>query len=141
MSHLDRIRHKLQHESALNKAVTLVTLSQLSEVPDDIVALAGSLRDDRTVTRMYIPFCYGELRYLAAKVYALLQYRRGIREPVTIRETVVPIKGERAMLICEQNNIEFDLDEPAGWFSALRARGLLCTEDVTFDERSFDLDE
>lgn len=141
MSHLDGIRHTLQHESALKKAVTLVTISQLREVPDDIVALAGSLREDRTVTRMFIPFCYGELGYLAAQVYAYLQFRRGVMEPVTLRETVVPIKGERAMLICEQNGIDFDLDEPSGWFAALRSRGLLITEDVTFDERSFDLDE
>jgi hypothetical protein len=141
MTHVDKARRILQHGDAAEKAAALVRIAYWEVVPEDVILLIDSLRNDRAVTRMYIPFRYGELGYLATRIHALLQYRRGVGEPETIRETVLPLKGEDLSRLCEANGIELDSDDPVDWFVALKKRGLLKVEDETFDERSFDLSE
>jgi hypothetical protein len=136
-----KARHILQHGHPTEKAVVLVNVSYWKEVPDDIVELIDKLRQDRSVARMYAPFRYGELGFLATKVYALIRYRRGFKEPVTIEKTVSPLRGEDLSRLCEKHGVEFDSDDPVDWFIALKKRGLLNVEDEFFDERSFDLDE
>ncbi len=141
MNNIDRARHALQEGTATQKATALLNISYWDEVPPDVVELIDKLREDRSIARMYAPFRYGELGYLATRVYALVRYRSGLREPVVMRQTVLPLKGEHIMRICENNNIELDSDDPTVWFLELKKRGLVTVEDVTFDERSFDLEE
>ena len=141
MTYMDKARHTLQVGNATQRALALLNISYWKDVPTDILDLIAKLLQDRSVARMYAPFRYGELGYLASRVYALVRYRSGIREPVTIRETVLPLKGEDLMRICEENDLDLESDEPEDWFLELKKRGLLNVEDVIFDERSFDLDE
>jgi hypothetical protein len=141
VTYKEKASHTLRHGTATEKATALLSISQWKEVPEDILEQIDGLRDDRSVARMYAPFRYGEIAYLATRIHALLRCRRGLRETVIARGTVIPLKGERLSKLCEENQILMESDDPADWFMALRERGLLEVVDEPFDERSFDLDE
>lgn len=141
MTRIEKARHMLETGDATEKATALLNISYWEEVPAEILDLVDQLRKDRSIARMYAPFRYGELGYLASRVYALVRYSSGVREPITIRDTAIPLKVSDLSRICDDNGIDIESDDPVNWFSVLRSRGLLPLEDVTFDERSFDLEE
>lgn len=140
MTYQDTARNILQRGTATEKATTLVSISRWDEVPDDLVEMISSLLDDRSVAQMFVPFRYGELRYLATQTYALIRLRRGFKESVAVRDTIAPMKAGTIGRLCEEAGIPFESDDPIDWFMELRARGLLPLTDEVFDERSFDLD-
>jgi hypothetical protein len=141
MSYQEKARHVLRHGTATEKATALMSVSQWNDVPDEIVKQIDFLREDRSVARIYAPFRYGELGYLASRVYALIQCRRGLKEAVTAHGTVIPLKGEQLSRLCEEHHLAIESDDPVDWFTALRDRGLLALVDETFDERSFHLSD
>lgn len=141
MTYMDKARDVLRHGTATQKATTLRSLSIAEEVPSDLVALIEPLLEDNAVAQMYVPFRYGELRYIAAQTYAWVRLRQGHKVSIVVPKTILPVKGENLSKLYEELKIPFDTHDPIDWFVELRQRGVLKLIDAVFDERSFDLDE
>jgi hypothetical protein len=141
MMHHDEVRQVLQHGNATDKATELWSLAKALDVPDDIMEMVKSLMEDRSVARMYVPFRYGEVRYIAAETYARLQLRRGQKEAVVLRDAIVPLRSDRLAKIREQSGLSTSPTRSTAWFAELRERGLLQVIDEVFDRAYFDLEE
>lgn len=143
MSFMDEAREVLKGDDAVEKANTLWAMSAASDVPDDVLELIRRHLDDHSVVRMYISFRYGEIRYLAAEMYAKLLFQRGRVEPLVLPKAIVPIKSEKLIKIRMAAGLP---DGPPNknsldWFVELRDRGLLEVVDEIFDRSYFDTDE
>lgn len=141
MSFMDKARHKLQSEDPTERATTLWALAAGSDVPDDVLELIANLLDDRAPARMYVPFRYGEVRYIAAETYAKMLFHRGRKEPFILQDVVAPMKLERLYKIREQVADDPSCKGPLEWFAKLRDEGMLEIVDEVFDRQYFDMDE
>jgi hypothetical protein len=143
MSFMDSARERLQSEDATERASMLRALSAGREVADDVLGLVEKLLDDRSVARMYIPFKYGELRYIAAETYSKMLFYRGRLEPFVLPNTIIPIKAEKMVQIRMNEGLLDDppYKSPLEWFAELRDRGLLEIVDGVFDRQYFDMDD
>jgi hypothetical protein len=137
----DEVRQMLQHGNATDKATELWSLAKALDVPDDIMELVKILMEDRSVARMYVPFRYGEVRYIAAETYARLQFRRGQKDPVILRDTIVPLRSDRLAQIREKSGLSTSPTRSLAWFAELRELGLLAVTDEVFDLDYFDMNE
>jgi hypothetical protein len=139
MSYMDRARHVLQHGTAAQKATVMRSLASPGDVDDDVVDLLASHMDDRTVTRMYAPFRYGELRYIATESHAVIQYRRGRRDGVVMKRATRPMSLDKLAVLCDASGISRATSDPVDWYMALRDRNLLPEEDEIFDPSLYDV--
>jgi hypothetical protein len=110
-----------------------------SLLPDDLMAAVEELTQDRSVVRMYIPFRYGELRHIAMEVYARMQFLLGRTEPVILKGSIAPLKGEQLEAIRRRAGLPTSYLGPIASFTELREQGLLQLIDEVFDRRDFDL--
>jgi hypothetical protein len=140
MSYMDRARHVLQHGTAAERATVLRSLGSPGEVDEDVVALVAAHMDDRSVTRMYAPFRYGELRYIATEAHALMQFRKGRREAVVMKDATRPMSLDKLAALCDSSGISRASGDPVDWYLALRDRDLLPKLDEIFDPLVYDIE-
>lgn len=140
MIDLDETRRVLQEGSPTDKATRLWSLAVAVDVPDDVMLLIANLMEDRSPARMYIPFRYGEVRYIAAETYAKLQFEKGRTEPVLLMQTIAPIGGDRLEAIRKGAGLPQARIDALAWFAELRERGLLEVIDEVFDLEYFNVD-
>lgn len=137
MTNLDDARRVLREGSPTEKATELRALAWAIDVPDDVMHLIAGLMDDPSPARMYAPFRYGEVRYIAAETYAKLQFDRGRIEPVILKSTTIPRRRENLDKIGNSAGVSSANMDSLAWFAALRERGLLETIDEVFDREYF----
>lgn len=140
MSFVERARHAMTNGNAEEKANKLWVMRGSSDLPDDLLEAVKALTRDRSVVRMYIPFRYGELRYLAMEVYARMNFLRGRTEGLVLEDAISPLKLEQLERIRAQAGLPSSNQGPIASFIELRTLGLLAVEDKTFERRDFDLD-
>lgn len=143
MSFMEGALTRLRSGDATERASMLRALSSGTNVSDDVLAQLEKLLDDYSIARMYIPFKYGEVRYIAAETYAKMLFHRGRKEPLVLPKTIIPIKAEKMVKIRMNANLPDDppYKGPLEWFTDLRSRGLLEIVDEVFDRQYFDMDE
>jgi hypothetical protein len=143
MNFMDKAREELQSDDPTARATILWSLSAGSEVPDDILAMISKLMEDHSAARMYIPFRYGEVRYIAAETYAKMLFHRGRVEPLVLPKAIVPRKLERLSRIREHAGLSPSTAPkgPLALFAELRDLGLLEIVDEVFDRSYFDMND
>jgi hypothetical protein len=143
MSFMDKAREELHSDDPTRRATILWSLAAGSEVPDDVLELVAKLLDDHSVARMYVPFRYGEVRYIAAETYAKMLFHRGRLEPFVLRNAIIPLKLERLGRIREDAGLSDGAPgkRPLDTFTELRDLGLLEVVDEVFDRSYFDMNE
>ena len=140
MSYMDKARQVLQHGTSAEKATVLKVLCSPVEVADDVVELVARHMDDHSVARMSAPFRYGEIRYLATEAYSLIQFRRGQRSPVVMKDATIPMSLDKLVALCDSSAISRSSSDPVDWYVALKERGLLPISDEVFDPFVYDLE-
>jgi hypothetical protein len=141
MTFMDDVRHTLQHGDATEKSNKLWAMRGRTELPEDVLAIVEKLTDDRSVARMYIPFRYGELRHLAAEIYAKMLFHLGRREPFLLKDSILPLKGDQLEAIRRRVGLSKSYQGPIASFTELREQGLLEVVDEVFERRYFDLED
>lgn len=135
MTFMERAGATLRNGTPQEKAKAIWAMKGSPNATDDIVAALEGLLDDRTIVQMYIPYRYGELRFLVADVLASLRGRQENWDPVVLKDTFHPKTADKLGQLFQRAGIPEGALGSAEMCAELLARGIISREDVVFDPR------
>ena len=119
------------------RSVALYAIAATEAPGSDLLSAVESLLDERAIVQMYVPYRYGQLRYIAADALAQLRARVGDMRPIHLAELPVPLNVDRMGQIRSAAGLVMYTGEPAEEYADLVARGLVRVVDRVFDPAEY----
>lgn len=127
--YLDVLANGSPHE----KSMTLYTVAGTRTPEPALLSAIECLLDDRSVVQMYVPFRYGELRYIAGDTLALLRARVGDMRPVVLANVPTTLNVDKMFQLRHSAGLDDFVGEPTEEYADLLKRRLVRIKDDLFD--------
>jgi hypothetical protein len=124
---------ELSNDDAEQRVIALRVLARNPGGDPRLLPQLRELLADRTVTVLWIPFEYGEVRWMAAEALAAEYRAAGIDEPVVLDDAPYPLDSGSINALANKAGVDLKgVPGAAHRFAALRDRGLLPVRKVPF---------